>query len=130
MTDANVSPVTDVDIVDATIVTATATALPLDDPAAPRMSWRGDRAGDGRLLSLAWPVGIALATVGIAWLWARSGPPSVKPSMVGRAIKALTPRASEQQRGDARRAAQELASPGDWLFAALDHHRDIEGAFG
>jgi hemerythrin superfamily protein len=64
--------------------------------------------------------------VGLIWFW--RGAPASTP-VVQRAVKSLT-RESETERGDARWKAQALASPGDWLFSALDHHRDIEGAFG
>ena len=37
---------------------------------------------------------------------------------------------NEQGRADARKTAREAAKPGDWLSAILDHHLQIEAAFG
>ncbi len=80
---------------------------------------------NGKLLSPAWAVGIALGTVALAYLTKRAV--SSAP-LIGKVAKALAP--SEDKRSAARWKAQQLATAGDWLFCVLDHHRDIEGAFG
>jgi len=50
-------------------------------------------------------------------------------SVVDKVVDAVTPTPSDEKRAEARRKAQALASPGDWLSVILDHHRDIEAAF-
>lgn len=50
-------------------------------------------------------------------------------SILDKAIAAITPPESEEQRADARRQATEAAEPGDWLSLILDHHRLLEDAF-
>ncbi len=50
-------------------------------------------------------------------------------SMFDKAIAAITPPESDEDRADARRKAEAAAAPGDWLSAVLDHHRQIEAAF-
>lgn len=44
-------------------------------------------------------------------------------------LGALTPSPSPRERVRVRKYARSLASRGDWLSLALDHHRDIEAAF-
>jgi len=77
---------------------------------------------------LGWPSAVACATavVGLVWVLSRLASQS---SLVDKAVEAVTPRASDEERAEARRNAQALASPGDWLSIVLDHHRDIEAAF-
>jgi len=50
-------------------------------------------------------------------------------SILDKAIAAITPLESDEDRAEARRKAQAAATPGDWLSAVLDHHRQIEAAF-
>ncbi len=50
-------------------------------------------------------------------------------SILDKAIAAITPPESDEDRAEARRKAQAAATPGDWLSAVLDHHRQIEAAF-
>ena len=50
-------------------------------------------------------------------------------SIIDRAIAAVTPPETDQERIEARQRAQSLAEPGDWLDQALDHHLEIEAAF-
>jgi hypothetical protein len=50
-------------------------------------------------------------------------------SIIDKAIAALTPPESEEQRRDATEKARSAASPGDWLSMALDHHEQIREAF-
>lgn len=50
-------------------------------------------------------------------------------SVLDKAIAAVTPPESDEQRADARREAVAAASPGDWLSLILDHHRLLEDAF-
>src|SRR5690349_18049 len=121
MTDRpNISPVSEANF---SPVTGAHLAL---GPSRGEPSSRKQGRSEPSLLSPAWPIGIGLALVGLIWFW--RGAPASTP-VVQRAVKSLT-RESETERGDARWKAQALASPGDWLFSALDHHRDIEGAFG
>jgi len=116
--DPNISPVTDANI-------SPTTGAPLVPSEHPRRRSRSSD-GDGRLLSPAWAVGIALGTVALAYVTRRAV--SAAPALVAKAATARAP--SEDKRSAARWKAQQMTSAGDWLFAALDHHRDIEGAFG
>jgi hypothetical protein len=50
-------------------------------------------------------------------------------SIIDKAIAAITPPESEEQRIEARAEAKAAAEPGDWLSLVLDHHAQIEGAF-
>lgn len=50
-------------------------------------------------------------------------------SLLDKAIAAITPPESAEDRADARRKAQAVAQPGDWLSQILQHHRDIEAQF-
>jgi hypothetical protein len=50
-------------------------------------------------------------------------------SIVDKAIAAVTPPESPEQRQDAHRNARSAAKPGDWLSLILDHHEQIEAAF-
>jgi hemerythrin superfamily protein len=50
-------------------------------------------------------------------------------SIFDKAIDAMTPRADDKAKRTARTHAQALATPGDWLFVVLQHHRQIEAAF-
>jgi len=75
-----------------------------------------------------WPMAIVTATAAVIltytlFRW------SSRTSVLDRVVNAVTPTESEDARAEARRQAQALASPGDWLSLALDHHRDIEAAF-
>lgn len=51
-------------------------------------------------------------------------------SILDRFIAAVTPPESEEGRLEARTKATEAALPGDWLDQILQHHMDIEDAFG
>ncbi len=50
-------------------------------------------------------------------------------SILDKAIAAITPPESEEDRLAARAKAENMAEPGDWLFQILDHHREIEAQF-
>ncbi|MGN6358548.1 MAG: hemerythrin domain-containing protein [Novosphingobium sp.] len=50
-------------------------------------------------------------------------------SFIDKVIAAVTPPESAEARADARRAAQAVATPGDWLSQVLDQHVAIERAF-
>jgi hypothetical protein len=50
-------------------------------------------------------------------------------SIVDKAIAAITPPESEEQRLEARQKARSAAQPGDWLSMVLDHHQQIDAAF-
>ena len=50
-------------------------------------------------------------------------------SVIDKIAAAIMPPESDEDRATARRNAEALAGPGDWLAAALDHHRQIEAAF-
>jgi len=50
-------------------------------------------------------------------------------SILDKAIAAITPPESEEDRVQARAKAQACARPGDWLSQILDHHRQIEAQF-
>jgi len=50
-------------------------------------------------------------------------------SILDKAIAAITPPESDEDRADARARAEAAAVPGDWLSQVLDHHRQIEAAF-
>lgn len=50
-------------------------------------------------------------------------------SIVDKAIDALTPKESEQDRLEASANARAAATPGDWLSMALDHHDEIRSCF-
>jgi len=50
-------------------------------------------------------------------------------SILDKAIAAVTPPESAEDRAQARRKARELATPGDWLSIIIDHHERIEQAF-
>lgn len=51
-------------------------------------------------------------------------------SILDRFIAAVTPPESEEARLEARTKATAAAAPGDWLDQILQHHMDIEDAFG
>ena len=51
-------------------------------------------------------------------------------SVLDKVVAAITPPETEEARMDARRDAEAIARPGDWLSQVLDHHRQIEAAFG
>lgn len=51
-------------------------------------------------------------------------------SMLDRFIAAVTPPESAEARLEARTKATKAAMPGDWLDQILQHHMDIEDAFG
>ncbi len=50
-------------------------------------------------------------------------------SILDRAVAALTPPESDEDRVNARRVARDVAEPGDWLTTVLDQHLQIEQAF-
>lgn len=50
-------------------------------------------------------------------------------SILDKVVAAVTPPESLEARKAARSKARNAASPGDWLFMVLDHHRQIEDAF-
>jgi hemerythrin superfamily protein len=50
-------------------------------------------------------------------------------SLLDKAIAAITPLESEEDRLAARAKAENAAEPGDWLSQILDHHRGIEAQF-
>ncbi|WP_421837443.1 hypothetical protein [Novosphingobium sp.] len=50
-------------------------------------------------------------------------------SILDKAIAAITPPESEDDRLAARAKAENMVEPGDWLFQILDHHREIEAQF-
>ena len=50
-------------------------------------------------------------------------------SLLDKIAAAVTPMASDEDRVDARRSAEQSAQNGDWLSQVLDHHRQIEAAF-
>jgi hemerythrin superfamily protein len=130
--DPNVSPVTEANISPTTGAHLTPSERPQSrpparSPAPPYARSSAEPRANAQLLSPAWAVGIALGTVALAYLGVRTAS-SVAPALVAKATKAPAP--SEDKRSAARWKAQQLTSAGDWLFAALDHHRDIEGAFG
>ena len=50
-------------------------------------------------------------------------------SFVDKAIDALTPKESEQDRLEATTQVRAAATPGDWLSMALDHHDEIRRCF-
>lgn len=51
-------------------------------------------------------------------------------SILDRLIAAVTPRESAEARPGAWTKANRAAVPGDWLDQILQHHMDIEDAFG
>lgn len=50
-------------------------------------------------------------------------------SIIDKVVAAVTPPESEEARQQARRDAEAVARPGDWLSQILEHHRAIEAAF-
>jgi hemerythrin superfamily protein len=50
-------------------------------------------------------------------------------SLLDKIAKAVTPMASEEERAEARRKAEQLTQGDDWLNQILGHHRQIEAAF-
>lgn len=50
-------------------------------------------------------------------------------SILDKIAAAVTPMASEEDRAEARRSAEQLAQGNDWLSQVLDHHRQIEASF-
>lgn len=50
-------------------------------------------------------------------------------SLLDKIAAAVTPLASEEERADARRKAEQLSQGDDWLGQILAHHRQIEAAF-
>lgn len=49
--------------------------------------------------------------------------------ILDKAVAALTPEASRDERAEARGQARALATPGDWLAQVIDHHEAVEAAF-
>ena len=50
-------------------------------------------------------------------------------SIIDKALGAMTPPEDEKARAKARTEARALATPGDWLSLALDHHDEIRTGF-
>ena len=50
-------------------------------------------------------------------------------SVIDKVLGKITPLVSEEKRREATQTARGLASPGDWLSAALDHHDEIRECF-
>lgn len=50
-------------------------------------------------------------------------------SILDKIAAAVTPMASEEDRAEARRGAEQMSQTDDWLAQVLDHHRQIESAF-
>lgn len=50
-------------------------------------------------------------------------------NVIDKAVAAITPPESEEDRIEARRRAEALAQSGSWLALVLDHHRGIEAQF-
>jgi len=50
-------------------------------------------------------------------------------SIIDKALAAVTPMPSDEKRAEATAQARALATPGDWLSMALDHHDQIRAAF-
>ena len=50
-------------------------------------------------------------------------------SVIDKALAAITPAPSSEQRAEATEKARAAATPGDWLSAVLDHHDLIREAF-
>lgn len=50
-------------------------------------------------------------------------------SLIDKALGAVTPPESEEDRAEATRKARAAASSGDWLSMVLDHHDQIRAAF-
>lgn len=50
-------------------------------------------------------------------------------SLLDKIAAAVTPVASQEDRAEARRSAEQLSQGDDWLGRILDHHRQIEAAF-
>jgi len=50
-------------------------------------------------------------------------------SLLDKIAAAVTPMASDEDRAEARRKAEQLSQGDDWLGQIIDHHRQIEGAF-
>jgi hypothetical protein len=51
-------------------------------------------------------------------------------SLFDKMVAAVTPPESEEARAEARSKAQAAAGDGDWLSLVLQHHQQIEAAFG
>jgi len=136
MTDANISPVTDANISPTTGANISPTSMPADSMAETRrlagnrpVARRSFAYGEGgRRRGVGWPMAIVTATAAVVvaralFRW------SSQTSVLDKVMNAVTPTESDDARTEARRKTQVLASPGDWLSLALDHHRDIEAAF-
>ena len=50
-------------------------------------------------------------------------------SFIDKIAAAIVPPASDEDRTTARRNAEAVAGPGDWLASVLEHHRAIESGF-
>jgi hypothetical protein len=50
-------------------------------------------------------------------------------SILDKVIAAVTPPENDEARREAREKAEAAATPGDWLFMVLEHHKHIETAF-
>jgi hemerythrin superfamily protein len=50
-------------------------------------------------------------------------------SVIDKAIAAVTPPESEEARIEARKKAESIATPGNWLAQIIAHHREIESQF-
>lgn len=50
-------------------------------------------------------------------------------SILDKAIGAITPPESDEDRAEARAKAEAMSRPGDWLSQIIEHHRGIEAQF-
>jgi len=50
-------------------------------------------------------------------------------SVIDQAIAAMTPPETQEERIEARKKAQSIATPGGWLAQIIEHHRGIESQF-
>jgi hemerythrin superfamily protein len=74
-----------------------------------------------------WPIAaIAVSAAVLLWNAQRRSPGR---SPVRALLDAVGSGASDDARAEARRQAEEMAAPDDWLSMVLEHHRDIEDAF-
>lgn len=52
------------------------------------------------------------------------------PSLFDKIAASIAPEPSDRDRAEARQKARDKATPGDWLSLVLQHHLEIEEAFG
>jgi hypothetical protein len=137
MTDITPSPAPNANIPPTGAADISPTSMPADSmaevrqirthrPLPPRRNVR--RIDEAGARELGWPAAIAAATAAVVVVWAL-GRWAAQTALVDEVVSAVTPAASDEKRAQARRNAQAMASPGDWLSTVLEHHRDIEAAF-